>query len=284
MNAEGEKMAITTEGTREVAEQELHAIYLTKNLEPRPGEKVRLFVNMVRSLDGVINPRNRAGVASQEGLTHPVDQRLMRRLRFHADAIVNGSNTLELSGADSVIDEQKYPDLIAKRRELGKPDNPISCVVTSNADFGEEILNGQFFKDPRFQSILFVGERAPADNLERIKQATMGKKFEIISLALDENGMPDVKTLVDILHDKFNVKSILSEGGARLNGSLLRAGILTDLFETVAPVVVGWGPDSKGMFEIEGSFPAEELARFEPVSTFTEPTSRMRFLHSAKAG
>ncbi len=133
---------------RIISEQELYQKYLEKDLKPRNRERVVVLMNMIETADGITTIIGPDGKGSEQGIGHTVDQNLMRHLRFHADATLNGSSTLRLSGSDSTIDEQKHPNLIAKRRELGKSDNPIACVITSKAnpeEFDEKVLEGDFF-------------------------------------------------------------------------------------------------------------------------------------------
>lgn len=284
MMEEAEAMEESRPEVRIVTAEELYQIYLNKALEPKEGQKVRVMVNMIQSLDGVINIRQDEGDrATQEGLSHPVDQNLMRYIRFHADATLNGSETLMVSGADSAIDQQKYPNLVARRKELGKAQNPIACVVTRDPDparFDDEVLKGQFFQDTSFISILFVGEGVAQERLERIEAAIPeGKKLEIIKVQLDARGFPDVKVLADVLHDQYGVKTILSEGGGKLNDSLLAAELVTDQFLTIALKVSGKDKDSKGIYETDKARTRDNLVRLKPVSMLYEPTSNLLYTH-----
>ncbi|MEX2007696.1 MAG: dihydrofolate reductase family protein [Candidatus Levyibacteriota bacterium] len=286
--AEAEPQTKNLPEVRAVTEQEIYEIYIAKDLSPKPSQKVRVIINMVESLDGVTTIFDENGNASEQGIGNPVDQRLMRHLRFHADATLNGSATLRASGSDSTIDEDRYPQLIAKRREMGKSDNPIACVMTSKAnpeEFDEEVLTGkksEFFRDRRFHSILFVGEDAPEENLKRIRQVIpTGKKFDLVRVPNGENGRPDVKALVEILHEKYSVKTLLSEGGARLNHSLLVAGLISDLFQTIALKAAGASPKTNGIIEGEETLSRGDLVDFELMSNLYEPTGNAIYLHSS---
>lgn len=282
--AEAEPQTKNLPEVKIVTERKIYEIYASMDLSPKPGQKVRVVVNMIQSLDGVTTIMGPDGKASEQGIGHPVDQALMRYLRFHADATLNGSATLVLSGSDSTIDEDKYPQLVAKRREMGKSNNPISCVLTSKAnpeEFDEKVLERDFFHDKGFHSILFVGEEAPEENLERIRRVIEeGKKFDIVKVPTGENGRPNVSALVDILHDTYGVRTLLSEGGARLNGSLLDAGLISDIFQTVSFKVAGTSPKTNGIIEVNKTHPRNDLFDLRLISALFEQTSGLLYLHS----
>lgn len=277
------RQSIETPDVRIASKEELYETYMKKDLNPQDNG-ISVAINMVSSIDGVINIKQPEGVGGgEQGLGHPIDQDLMRYLRFHADATLNGMETLLASGSDADIDEEKYPHLIEARRKLGKGDNPFACVVTSDPDperLTQEKLKGQFFTNPKFRSVLFVGENAPEEHLERVRKAIpSGKEFEIVKLPLDKNGKPDIKALVKTLHEKYSVKVLLSEGGPSLNGSLVESGLANHLFLTRSPRIAIADRDRKGPITGPHTLTRDELVHTQLVSQIYNSESEMTFEH-----
>lgn len=269
---------------RTVTTADLFKIALDRDLSPKPGQKIRVLVNMVETVDGVTTIPSREGTQSEKGIAKGIgrqyDQKMMRILRIHADATLNGTNTLEASGSSSAIDAKKYPEIVEKRKSLGKQTNPLAVVVTSKADLSDKAFKSVFFKDPRFDSILFVAENAPEENLEKAKKtAAPGKKLDIVRLPLDENGKPDVLALIDVLRENYDVKTLLVEGGSTVNGSFIKEGLITDFFLTVSPRFAIRSRDTHGIVDGPKTLYADELKEAELVSSFLEEESGLEFKH-----
>ena len=54
---------------------------------------------------------------------------------------------------------------------------------------------------------------------------------------------PDPAWALRALRDELGVRRLLVEGGPTLNGELLRAGLVDEIFWTLAPKVVGGGEE-----------------------------------------
>ena len=96
------------------------------------------------------------------GLGSDVDRRLMGELRFHADAVINGAETLRIAGSSSLI---RSEELIQNRLSNNKSAHPIACVLTNS---GNLPLENRFFTSKEFESLVFLDESAPQQKFEEL--------------------------------------------------------------------------------------------------------------------
>lgn len=187
---------------------------------PPPADRPYVIVNMVSSVDG------RAAIEHTErGLGSPTDQMLMRELRVHADVVLNGAATLRASGSSPRLNN---PDLEALRRARGKPSLPLGAVLSASGDLP---LGRIFFTAQDFQTLVYLSASAPATRREAI-EAT-GRTVVTVP-AGDE-----VRATLAHMHRELGARLVLVEGGPTLNGELLDAGLVDELFMTLGGVLVG---------------------------------------------
>jgi 2,5-diamino-6-(ribosylamino)-4(3H)-pyrimidinone 5'-phosphate reductase len=199
--------------------------YLTIEFPEPPEARPYVIVNMVMSADGktVIE-------GNERGLGSPSDQFLMRALRSHVDAVFNGANTLRASGSGSDLGGRE--DLRAFRTARGKPDLPLSCVITNSGDVP---LERKFFTSREFEGIVFAGHAMPADRRAAI-EAT-GR--QVVTMPAED---PE-RWALGWLRRERGVRLLLVEGGATLNGSLIDDDLVDEVFLTVGPSIVGGDTD-----------------------------------------
>ena len=184
-----------------------------------PERRPYVVANMVASVDG------RATVDGvSRGLSAPPDREMFWALRGRADAVMAGTGTLRAERYGRMV-----PD--AERREArearGLAAEPLAAVLSRGGDFPTDI---PLFTDPEARVVTFAGDDAawPHKALERLRAE----------------------------HD---VRLVLCEGGPTLNASLLRDGVLDELFLSVSPQLVGDG-DPLGITAgagLEGPVPLE---------------------------
>ncbi len=175
--------------------------------------------NFVAALDGAISVDGRSGPLGGDG-----DLAVFRSLRDHADAI--------LVGAGTVRAENYGPSrarAVPRRRARGQADRARLVVVTRSADL---LDLPRLWSEPGAPLTVLTGTDAPAERV-----AALRDRAEV--LAVGDHG-PDLAAGLALLADRGEGR-ILVEGGPALHADLLDAGLLTDLFTTVAPTVVGGG-------------------------------------------
>jgi len=198
----------------------LENVYLDLDF-PAGEHRPFVYVNMVQTFDGQ---------AVLQGRAYPigtaVDHFLLRQLRVHADAVLYGAGTLR---TDDVI-VTTHPRLQERRHRRGQPPNPPAVVVTATARFSDEVLRSkQFFRRTDFDRLVVTTSRAPKAALTRLQD--LGVAVEILPAGPD--GEVDLTALLRWLHRR-GVDRILGEGGPTLNAALDRAGLIDEMFVTVA--------------------------------------------------
>jgi 2,5-diamino-6-(ribosylamino)-4(3H)-pyrimidinone 5'-phosphate reductase len=182
-------------------------LYETIDLPPPPAGRALVFVNMVCTVDGKTLQAPRGSTA--HGLGGATDQLLMRRLQSAADGMIVGAGTLR---AGTVI----YP------REKWR------VVVTRNGDIP---LDNRFFADAPDRAIVLTTDRIAPQARER----TAGRAH----VRIVGSDAVDIPAAVGLLRAEFGIERLLLEGGADLNAAFFEAGIVDEVFLTIAPKVKG---------------------------------------------
>lgn len=175
--------------------------------------------NFVMALDGAITVDGRSGGLGGDG-----DRVVFQSLRDHADVV--------LAGAGTVRAESYRPTRVRSveaRRGRGQSDRPRLVVVTRSGD-----LAGldRLWSEPGAPISVLTGTDAPAERL-----AWLRERAEVLTIGDDG---PDLAAGIAQFGARGSGR-ILVEGGPSLHADLVALGLLTDLFTTVAPMVVGGG-------------------------------------------
>jgi riboflavin-specific deaminase-like protein len=210
-----------------------------------PADRPYIYLNMVMSLDG------RATIEGTErGLGSPRDQRLMRELRLHADMVMNGANTLRASGTSSTLRDD---DLVALRRQRSGSPAPLAAVITQSADLP---LERSFFSSKRFDAVVFAVEGAPHERIEAIRAT--GRRVVVLPASPDR-----LRVMGRVMRHDLGVRYLLVEGGPTLNHALLEAGLIDEIFLTVAAKIIA----GANLPIVEGTaFTGDRIPQFEAVS------------------
>src|SRR5688572_9888313 len=123
-----------------------------------PDDRPYVYLNMVSSVDGKVVIEG-----TERGLGSPVDQRLMRELRVHADVVLNGAGTLRASGTSSRLGD---PALEALRVERGKPAAPIAATLSHSGDLP---LDRTFFTARDFDAVVYLSEAASEERRRAVE-------------------------------------------------------------------------------------------------------------------
>lgn len=181
-------------------------LYTRLDFPEPPEDCPYVIINMAATVDGKIVVGEPGGPA--KGVGGPTDQKLFRRLQNAVDAAIIGSGTLR---ASQVI----YPPEIAR------------FVVSQS---GNVPLNNRFFTDAPERATVLVPEDLEQETLARLRNKTN-------VLAVGKQTVDFPACLRHIRQQGIRV--LLCEGGAMLNDALLRAGLVDELFLTLAPKLKG---------------------------------------------
>lgn len=185
-----------------------------------PDDRPYVLVNMVMSADGKTTIEG-----TERGLGSTSDQRLMGALRTHADAVLNGAETLRKSGCTPDPGTEEFRAL---RRVRGLPAMPLAVVLTRS---GELPLDAEFFTSAAFEGVVFIAESAP--NERRAAIEATGRRV----VAVPEEDA--ARSMLRVLRQSFGVRTLLCEGGSFLNGMIFDIDAVDEYFVTVGGRVVG---------------------------------------------
>jgi riboflavin biosynthesis pyrimidine reductase len=176
----------------------------------------KLVLNMVASVDGHTELRGRSGgIRGGQG-----DRELFHALRAHADAILVGTGTLRAERYGGWIRDERRRGM---RRDAGLEGDPVGATLTRR---GEVPWGIPLFAESRSRVLVYTG--APVEIPD-------GVTADVELVELEE---PDPAAVVADLRAR-GLGAILCEGGATLNGALLRAGVVDELHFALAPQIVG---------------------------------------------
>ena len=173
-------------------------IYEDLSFPEAPGDRPYVYLDMVSTLDGkTVSGESDEPVAD---LGSALDHAIMKRLESHADAILVGAGSLRATGPN------------------WHPAAKIRVVATRSGD----LPDGGFFHG---------GETYVAVPGSSMIKAPHGAK--ILRAGGDEL---DFRLLLGRLRS-LGVRRLLCYGGSELNAELLRAGLVDELFLTLAPKI-----------------------------------------------
>lgn len=248
---------------------EIELAYRSLSFPDAPADRPYIVINMVSSFDGSVTVMDaESGTPSERGLGSAMDKRVMQLLRSHTDAVLNGAETLRVSGSSSAIADD---ELSAIRGAQGRPRNPLAMTLSRK---GEDLPldpadpRSDFFYSREFDAVVFVTSAASGATVNRI--AATGRHVEVIS-ASDDN----IAELLSIARRRYDAQLLVCEGGPTINGRLVGQGLADEVFMTLAPKLVGGG---KHLVELDEPFDRDRLQSLEPLWSYYLPDSGELFL------
>ncbi|HUE75560.1 MAG TPA: dihydrofolate reductase family protein, partial [Chloroflexota bacterium] len=192
-------------------------------------------INMVSTLDGRAQMEGRA-----RGIGSPIDRQLMFQLRANVDVVMNGAGTLR---TDEVVVRlsQEFQEL---RKQRGESPQPRYAVVSTSGD----IPTWRKAFDLTPPPIVLLGRDTPPDRI-----AELESRAEVVVLP---EASPSPGSILAALGERFGARRILLEGGPTLNQVFLSAGLVDQVFLTLAPKILGGPP---GLPIVAGSEPLQTI-------------------------
>jgi riboflavin biosynthesis pyrimidine reductase len=192
-----------------------------QSLELHPGANDRPYVlaNFVASADGHATVDQQSRKLSGSG-----DRELFYALRERVDAVLIGPNTLRAEHYKRML---PAPERRERRLAAGRPAEPLAVTISRSGNVPRDI--------PLF-----------ADTPENI-------------LTFEGTDDTELSHVLYLLRARHNIQTLLCEGGPTLFGALLAAGLVDELFLTLAPALVG---GASGPAVVSGP-PPEEKASLE---------------------
>jgi riboflavin biosynthesis pyrimidine reductase len=173
---------------------------------------------MVATLDG------RASLAGRSApISGPADRELFHALRTIADGVLVGAATVRGERYGPLIrDEGRRSERVRR----GRPPQPLACIVSASLDLDPGI---PLLADADSRVIVLTasdGELAPS-------------AAEIDYVRTVRGGVLDLGAALAELRRRHGITTLLCEGGPHLAGELAAAGLLHELYVTIAPILAG---------------------------------------------
>ncbi|RSS84358.1 pyrimidine reductase family protein [Streptomyces sp. WAC06614] len=178
-----------------------------------------LRANMVSTLDGAAQHDGRSQPISSE-----TDMRVFGTLRALADVVVVGAETVRQEGYRPARAREAFA---ARRAAAGQGPAPAIAVVTAGLDLDFSL---PLFTAPLVPTLVVTGAGAPSD---RVAAATAAGAEVVFA---GEGATVDPQRAVRALAGR-GLRRQLTEGGPRLLGQFVAAGVLDELCLTVSPML-----------------------------------------------
>jgi riboflavin-specific deaminase-like protein len=201
-------------------EQVVEELGLWERPVPAPG-RPHVMLNMIATVDGRASLGGRSGALSDHA-----DRALFHGLRSTVDAVLVGAATLRIERYGRII-----PD--ASRRQLrqrhGLGEEPLACVVSGRMTIAQDI---PLLAEPAARIVVITASQA----------SLPATAAHVEYVRAERDGHLDLSAAIAELQERYGVQSVLCEGGPHLARQLLGAGLIDELFLSLAPMLVGGEP------------------------------------------
>jgi len=179
---------------------------------------------MVASVDGSVTLGPVSG-----GLGGPADQRALARIRDACDVLLVGAGTVR---DETYPPYPGGPERQARRVAKGLAAVPPVAMATRTGDLPE---GHPLLADPDRPPLVLVAEAHADAVVERLGGHPAGAQVDLIVAGTTDIDWP--LALAGLA--ERGLLRISCEGGPRLNGALLAADVVDEVFMTLAPALVG---------------------------------------------
>lgn len=206
-------------------------------------ERPFVFINAAMSADGKISTVKR----TQTRISGTEDFDRVDSLRARSDAIMVGIGTVLADNPSLTVKSKKRRE---ERKSAGQGENPLRIVVDSEArtPVDAEVLNKGEGK-----RIIAVSQRAILENVGQL-----GEKADVLVCGMEE---VDLKKLLYLVWQR-GVRSVMVEGGATLNWSLISQKLVDMIYTYVGNMIVG-GETAPTLVDGEGFTKETEMVKLE---------------------
>ena len=207
-------------------------------------ERPYVIGNFVSTLDGIVSFAVLGKEGGGEISGHDeADRFIMGLLRASADAVMVGAGTVHATAPRHTwVPESVYPEakeLYAAYRTdvLRKPKPPFSVIVSGS---GIVDLGRRMFRTGEVQNVILTTGKGA----ERLRGAGAASLPATDVVAVESSGgAMDPAAMLDLLQSRYGVRRLLHEGGPTLYGEFIAAGLVDEMFVTLAPHIAGSRPE-----------------------------------------
>jgi riboflavin biosynthesis pyrimidine reductase len=187
----------------------------------RRGGGRRLMLNMVSTVDGRATLQGRSGPLSASA-----DRQLFHGLRSAVDAVLVGAGTVRTERYGRIItDAARRSQRVAR----GLSAEPLACIVSGRMALESDL---PLLREPDARVAILTASAASLPTV----------RAHVDYIRAGEHGRLDLAAGIVELCERFDVSSILCEGGPHLAFQLLAAGLVDELFLSLSPLLAGGEP------------------------------------------
>ncbi len=188
---------------------------------PAERSRPRTFLNMVCTADGRATLGGRSGAIGNRA-----DRELFHALRTAVDAVLVGAGTARAERYRRLVKDEAQRRL---RHERGLSEEPLACIVSASLALSPDTV--PLLADPAARIVVITPSA---------KGEVPGRAIPVEYIrAAGGDGLLDLPSALAELHTRLGVRTVLCEGGPHLNGALLAAGAVDELFLSLAPKLGG---------------------------------------------
>ena len=204
-----------------------------------------VILNAAMTLDGKI-----ATATGSSNISGKKDLERVHEIRKECDAIMVGIGTV-------MADD---PRLTVHKIDARPEDNPVRVVVDSRCRTPADasITNGDA------KTIIAGANEYKEEFMKSETYETLKKRG--VKFFFSGDRRVDLKALMNYLHEE-GIEKLMLEGGATLNFSMIRLGLIDEISICVAPMVVG-GADAKTFFDGDGFNTMDESVKLELIDYY----------------
>jgi riboflavin-specific deaminase-like protein len=218
-----------------------------------PAARPYVVLNMVSTLDG------RATIGGRSApLSDAADRALFHGLRSVVDAVMAGAGTVTAERYGPLVRDR---DTRRRRLERGLAEQPLALVVSGRLTLAHDL---RLLADPKSHVAIVTSS---TDSLP-----ATGARIEY--LRAGRQGRVELRRAFAELRDRFAIQTLLCEGGPHLNGELLSANLVDELFLSLSPTLAGDPARGQPALRILAGVELEHPPELELVSVL-EHSSRL---------
>jgi riboflavin-specific deaminase-like protein len=177
-----------------------------------------VILNMVSTVDGRASIGGRSGAIGDRA-----DRVLFHALRASVDGVMAGAGTIRVERYGRIIASDAGR---AQRLARGLSEEPLACIVSGRLSLPPDI---PLLADPAARVAILTPSAA----------SVSGAAAQIDYVRAERDGKLDLPRALAELRERFGVHTLLCEGGPHLNAELLLAGLVDELFLSLAPKLAG---------------------------------------------
>ncbi len=205
-------------------------------------ERPLVVLNMISTADGRASLGGRSGPISDRA-----DRALFHELRGVVDGVLVGAGTVRAERYGRMIPDAARREL---RRRRGLSEEPLACIVSGRLALDEDV---PLLREPSARVAILTASAASlpaaAASVEYVRTV--------------DGGRLDLAAALEQLRARFDVQSLLCEGGPHLALQLLEADLLDELLLSLSPLLAGGEPSGGEALRILAGAELEPPAELE---------------------